>query len=217
MYNYKSVFETEKWCARKLNFMPNLFPGKLICFEGIDGSGKTTLLKAVQEELEKRGIVCYATKSPTDIMRETYYWKSFSESKSDERENIDPFGISILALGDRIIHQGNKIIPELQKGNYVLTDRYYLNQILYQACNEFVSFSKYILKPNLGVIVDAEPELSTKRIAEREEFERKDDQRAKWELRERYLELGRLNDYIVVSSSKMSVKEEVDVIMEEIL
>lgn len=213
-YNYRSVYNENKWKPHKLELVQHNLPGKLICFEGVDGCGKTSLLNIVKESLENRGITCYSTKSPTDILRQMEYWDLFSNSLKEDRENIDPFGLSILAIGDRIIHQGRNIVPELEKGHWVLSDRYILNQILYQSPDIFAQLSRYIIKPDLGIIVDIDPEISTSRIKSRDEIEREDDRNAKETLRNRYLILGSMNGYKTLNSANLTLTQEKEKVME---
>ena len=199
----------EPWKLQILDLKSHSFPGKLICFEGQDGSGKTSILEGVKIALERRGIACCSFLSPSKVLRQTEYWSTFGNALDNERGNIDPFGLSIMALGDRLIVQERYIKPALAQGMYVLMDRYILNQVLYQSCDAFAQLSKYIYRPDFGFIVDVDPAIAFQRITQRSETENEEDTKAKTELRNRYIALGTYNGYRIINTDYSDVSSSV--------
>lgn len=110
----------------------NVSLGKFYVIEGIDGSGKTVVSRLVSERLN-----LYLTREPT---------MKFVLS-DDELENLYKFSL------DRYIHNRDIIIPKLQEGISVITDRYYLSSICYQSNGKYFTDieSKFIREISVPV------------------------------------------------------------------
>jgi len=139
--------------------------GRLISFEGIDGTGKSTQIVLLANQLEKRGFTVIVSREPTDgvygkKIRELYNDRS-SVTKEEELE---------LFLKDRQEHVENLIIPSLQQGKLVLTDRYYLSTAAYQGAagmnvEEILTRNEaFAPPPDLAIIIEMPPEESVRRI-----------------------------------------------------
>lgn len=100
--------------------------GKLIVFEGIDGTGKSTQINKLRERLEERGISVVAGYEPTHGQ----WGKKLRESASSGRLPIEEE--VFLFLKDRQEHVQNVIAPALERGEWVLLDRYYFSMMAYQ-------------------------------------------------------------------------------------
>ena len=76
-------------------------------------------------------------------------------------------------MADRVQNLEEKILPALQKTKIVLCDRYHDSTIAYQGLNEkkreilFDFYSKFFLKPDLTLLIDASEENIQKRMKER--------------------------------------------------
>jgi dTMP kinase len=103
----------------------NSYEGNLVAIEGIDGSGTTTLVEMLQEEYESDEFIF--TKEPS----EQFYGQAVRERLSSEYNPTpaDFYGF----LADRYQHCENVIIPALEEGKTVVTDRYDLSTYAYQA------------------------------------------------------------------------------------
>ncbi|MDO8459657.1 MAG: dTMP kinase [Nanoarchaeota archaeon] len=129
--------------------------GLFIAFEGIDGSGKTTQLKRFVEYL------FYKDKHNHIILtREPY-----KETKIRKllREGTDPLSqaslIANLFINDRKQHVEELILPSLEKGFHVVTDRYKLSTIAYQSAQgmdvaELIRKHVNLPVPNMTFIMD---------------------------------------------------------------
>lgn len=101
--------------------------GKLIAFEGIDGTGKSTQLKLLATFLRQRGQLVLETKEPTDGPVGQQIRALFHNRKSlSLDEELELF------IEDRRMHVLQHILPALEQGAFVLTDRYYYSTAAYQ-------------------------------------------------------------------------------------
>src|SRR5262245_13872659 len=113
--------DQEPWCPLRLDLQRHNYPGKLIVFEGIDGSGKTTLINALSSYLKDRGQDHIIIKTPSEDLRATWVWKAyFDQTLGISRDEVNVFGLSIMAFGDRLVHQSYVTEPALRAGKWVL-------------------------------------------------------------------------------------------------
>ena len=101
--------------------------GLLIAFEGIDGTGKSTQLPLLADWLRGQGCAVVETREPTDgpYGREIRALYRDRSRVSRERE------LELFVL-DRRQHVTECILPALEQGRIVLTDRYYFSTAAYQ-------------------------------------------------------------------------------------
>ena len=101
--------------------------GLLIAFEGIDGTGKSTQLPLLADWLRGQGCAVVETREPTDgpYGREIRALYRDRSRVSRERE------LELFVL-DRRQHVTECILPALEQGRIVLTDRYYFSPAAYQ-------------------------------------------------------------------------------------
>ncbi len=142
-------------------------PGLFICFEGIDGSGKTTHSHLIVERLRTLGYDAVYTTEPTrwsepgKRLRESFFEPTRLPVKDEFR----------LFLEDRIFHVKSEVIPLLNDGKIVVTDRYYFSSVAYQGARGLDW--QYILKenekiaiaPNLVIFLDVPVDVALDRIA----------------------------------------------------
>jgi len=102
-------------------------PGLLVALEGLDGSGKSTLLKSLAQALRNQGLRVYTTFEPTQGE-----WGQKIREHLATKSKISPQALAELFLRDRREHVAGEILPKLEKGFLVLTDRYYLSTLAYQ-------------------------------------------------------------------------------------
>ena len=140
--------------------------GFLIAFEGIDGTGKSTQLQLLADDLKEMGCSVQVTREPTNgpygkRIRELYVDRSLC-SPEEELE---------LFLLDRRQHVREFIVPHLNAGHVVLTDRYYYSTAAYQGAagmniDEIFLKNNFAPKPNLVILLTMDPEISISRIQE---------------------------------------------------
>jgi dTMP kinase len=150
--------------------MKNLMKKKFfIAIEGIDGSGKSTQIKLLKDNFESAGYKVYTTFEPTDSEIGKIIRNIFSN-----RMEADHRTIAALFVADRLHHLLNTtdgIIKKLKEGYTVITDRYYFSSYAYHSVHVDMDWviasnsqSAKLLKPDLNIYIDIDPEISMKRI-----------------------------------------------------
>jgi len=141
-----------------------------ITFEGGEGAGKSTVAKIVKKKLEQNGQPVFLTREPggTNL--------KFSEDVRKiimKHEDIDPITELLLFEAARREHITKKIIPNLKKGNLVISDRFADSTIVYQGivkkigekiatcANDIAVGDNY---PDLVFIFDIDPKIGFARI-----------------------------------------------------
>lgn len=144
--------------------------GIFIAFEGIDGSGKSTQVVLLKERLQREGVGCYTTLEPT--------WSpvgSLIHQIMAGRIRMDNRAIAALFAADRLDHLLNDvdgIVAKLSGGMHVITDRYYFSSYAYHSVDMPMDWvikinepSSRLLRPDVTVFVDIDPEIALERIA----------------------------------------------------
>lgn len=144
----------------------------LITLEGIDGSGKTSVWSALQEEFPKAVFTC----EPTD----SWYGDAVRRSVSDDE--ADPLAELFLYTADHAAHLSSTIVPALDAGKVVISDRYIDSRYAYQATSlsarfdDALSFvesvhAPWTRYPDLTVFFDLDPETGASRTDSSDKFE----------------------------------------------
>lgn len=101
--------------------------GKLVAIEGIDGAGKSTQARLLAEVLERYGLPVVLTREPTDgVYGARIRSAAASGTRLPASEELELFG------KDRAEHVDGVILPALESGKWVVTDRYFLSTAAYQ-------------------------------------------------------------------------------------
>ncbi|HSW96619.1 MAG TPA: dTMP kinase [Candidatus Saccharimonadales bacterium] len=155
-----------------IDFKKNPYSGKLIAIEGIDGSGKTTQAQLLCEKLGARGIAANCTKEPTDEPT----GKMIRQVLSGEI-HMPPVALQYLFNADRAVHQ-EQFIKQLEKGEYIITDRYFWSSVAYAIADlteiddyyltvfSLLSFYNRFLIPDSTFYLRVTPKIGTDRIEE---------------------------------------------------
>jgi dTMP kinase len=100
-----------------------------VTFEGIEGSGKTTQIQRLRKVLKARGLSCLVTREPggTAIGRQI---RAILLDRRNKR--IQPKTELFLYLADRCQHVAEKIEPALNRGDWVICDRFWDATLVYQ-------------------------------------------------------------------------------------
>ncbi len=103
--------------------------GKLITFEGIDGCGKTTQLRLLERVLTSRNTPFVSTREPggTDLGMTIR-----AALLNVSRQKVEPLAELLLYSADRAQHVREVVIPNLEAGKLVLSDRFYDATVAYQ-------------------------------------------------------------------------------------
>ena len=148
--------------------------GRLITLEGSEGVGKSTNLDVVCKFLEEKRIRFTVTREPggTEIaerIRELLL--------SETTEIMDGLTELLLMFAARNQHLTRKILPELDQGLWVVSDRFTDASYAYQAFGRSIAIEKVDtlrrlvqdgFNPDLTLLLDVEPDVSRGRISDRE-------------------------------------------------
>ena len=148
--------------------------GRLITLEGSEGVGKSTNLDVVCKFLEEKRIRFTVTREPggTEIaerIRELLL--------SETNEIMDGLTELLLMFAARNQHLTRKILPELDQGLWVVSDRFTDASYAYQAFGRSIAIEKVDtlrrlvqdgFNPDLTLLLDVEPDVSRDRISDRE-------------------------------------------------
>jgi len=146
----------------------NPYPGKFIVIEGLDGSGQSTEAELLTEFLRKRGDKVLKTKEPT---LNSQAGKEIKQILNKKRK-ISPKKLQELFAEDRKEHLKNLIIPALQQGKIVISDRYFFSSFAYgQASgldlNWLIKINNKFLLPDITFFLDVKPKICLERIRKR--------------------------------------------------
>ncbi|MEM5879368.1 MAG: dTMP kinase [Candidatus Aenigmatarchaeota archaeon] len=196
--------------------------GVFIVLEGIDGSGKSSQSKLLFDFLQKNKIPAILTHEPTDgdigsLLTNKYL-------KEVDLPLVDAF----LFAADREEHLKKIVIPALEQGKIVISDRYYHSTLAYQQAQglelEFLlELNKKFIKPDLTIIIDLEPEIAVERIEK--DKNRKMEDRKKFEkveflkkVRKNFLELKEIlkDERIVVIDGNKTKEEVFEAVLSEV-
>ena len=144
--------------------------GMFITFEGIEGCGKSTQARMLKEFLIKKGKRVFLTREPggpkiAEEIREMLL--------SVANKEMLPQTEVLLYMASRSQHTGEWIIPELEKGKIVISDRYYDSTFAYQGAARKIDgklidtirrYATFGLIPKITFLVDLPEEIGLSRI-----------------------------------------------------
>jgi dTMP kinase len=148
--------------------------GLFITFEGIEGCGKSTQAKLLREYLEKKGYSVFLTREPggpkiSEEIRDILL--------STKNEEMLPETEVLLYMASRSQHTGEWIIPALEKGKMVISDRYYDSTLAYQGAarkidikliDTITKFATFEIEPDITFLVDLPAEIGLSRISKKD-------------------------------------------------
>ncbi len=209
---------------RKLHMQKNKTRGYLITFCGLDGCGKTTMLQRLAEELEKRREV-FVTKQPTDFVRNSDIFRTYMDCP--DHSTYDYRSLSLMAASDRIQHVSKVIVPEMEKGKIVLSDRYFYSCLANLHARGFekdrwiYEIAQSVIKPDIAFFFDVPVNTAISRVRSRPaEKDRYIDTKLQYRLRDKYREICRANGGVLISTQQppeetyLKIIDEVKKVME---
>ena len=151
--------------------------GVFVCFEGGEGTGKSTQARALAAHLEQHGYHPLLTFEPGDT----------AVGKELRRIVLDPATGELshrtevlLYAADKAEHVDTVVLPALERGQVVITDRYVDSLLAYQGggraldlgdVERVARWATRDLRPHLTVVLDLEPEHGLSRFDERDRIE----------------------------------------------
>lgn len=144
--------------------------GYFITLEGGEGSGKSSVIKLIVERLQKEGYQVLQTREPGGV-------KIAEEIRNiildKDNTSMDGKTEALLYAASRRQHLVEKVIPALEKGMIVISDRYIDSSLVYQGVARGIGIQEVYemnlfaidkILPNLTLILDIEPEIGLQRI-----------------------------------------------------
>ena len=183
---------------------------KFITLEGIEGSGKTSSLKSITDLLDKKNISYIVTREPGG----SSIGKELRAILLNPDTEISPEVELMLMLSDRKDHVEKIILPNLEKGYWVISDRFMDSSIAYQGGGRqldkklIISFTDYLNlpQPDLTLLFDLPVEISLSRVKARGELDRFEKEELEFHkrIRNTYLDLAKNNSnrIKIIDSSK---------------
>lgn len=167
--------------------------GFFICVEGLDGCGKTTQTKLLASRLKAEYDAVY-TAEPT----QGSVGRFIKEYCLDVKQRGSSVVESLLFAADRSEHVEKEIIPALNAGKLVVSDRYLYSSLAYQGAagvdlDWIRQINEHAIKPSLAVFIDVQPETVVQRLKpNRSVMEDLETQRRVREVYLRFVENGEL-------------------------
>lgn len=152
--------------------------GKFITVEGTEGVGKSTNVALIEKLLKARGIDVIVTREPggtplAEELRETLL--------ANRDENFSPLAELLVIFAARAQHLNQVILPAIQKGTWVLSDRFTDATFAYQgygrglpidSIEKLEQLVQNGFSPNVTVLLDIDVETGLKRARARGELDR---------------------------------------------
>jgi len=151
--------------------------GVFISLEGPEGAGKTSVLEALLPQLKEMGYELLTTREPGGVaisekIREVILDKSHTQM--DSKTEL------LLYIASRRQHLAEKVLPALERGTWVLQDRFIDSSVAYQGYGRGLAvddvewlnqFATDGLKPDLTLYFDIDVKEGLARIARDQERE----------------------------------------------
>ncbi len=201
--------------------------GKFITLEGIDGAGKSTHLRWIARFLRGRGIRVKVTREPGG----TPAGEQVRRLVLAGRERLHAETETLLMFAARREHLARVITPALERGVWVVCDRFTDATYAYQSGGSGVSWEKVAtleqwvhsgLQPDLTVLFDVSPATGRSRTGRKNKLDRFERERDAYfgRVRDAYLrraraEPGRIR-VLDAQASLAQVKKELEKVLSTI-
>lgn len=153
-------------------------PGKFITFEGIDGAGKSTQISGVIQHLRSANVSVVQTREPGGtVLGEKLRSIVLNDDMHLETE-------ALIMFAARREHLAQLIMPALERGDWVVSDRFSDATYAYQVGGRGLSAEKFLqletwvhpgLQPDITFLFDLDPKIAAQRLAgngeQRDRFE----------------------------------------------
>jgi len=147
--------------------------GKFITVEGVEGAGKTTVIEFIKGQLAAANIPCIVSREPggtpiAESIRDIFLGK--------HDEIMCPDTELLLMFAGRAQHISQVILPALQRGQWVLCDRFSDASFAYQGggrgvplshIRELAEWVQGDLQPDITLLLDLPIEVSFERMISR--------------------------------------------------
>jgi len=139
--------------------------GLFVVFEGADGTGKSTQVSATAQALQRAGHEVLTTREPggSDVA------EALRSLVLDPATNVDDMTETLLFAAARADHMAKTILPALDAGKIVLSDRFVGSSIAYQSAGRGISqqvvteineYATGAVSPELTIVLDLDTGLA---------------------------------------------------------
>lgn len=144
--------------------------GTFISIEGLDGCGKTSIISLVTQQLKSDGFEVVSTKEPAGSTIATRVRDILFDK---ETKNMDYITETLLYAACRSQHLHDFIIPNLNEGKIVISDRFVDSSYVYQGIarnlglDQVMAINSLVVKdhmPDLTIYIDMAPEKCLARL-----------------------------------------------------
>jgi len=138
--------------------------GAFICIEGLDGCGKTTQAKLLVKRMRKSHNAVY-TAEPSHGKIGAFIRKSCLYGEKRLSSVVE----ALLFAADRLEHVENEVLPALNQGRLVVSDRYIYSSIAYQGAaglslKWIEKINEHALRPDFAIFIDVDPKIVMQRL-----------------------------------------------------
>ena len=187
--------------------------GLFVCFEGGEGGGKSTQSRLLKDWLESEGHTVVLTFEPGDTTVGKELRRIVLSPETGDLSNRTEV---LLYAADKAEHVDTVVLPALERGEVVITDRYVDSALAYQGAGrteelagvEAVQrWATRDLRPHLTVLLDVEPAAGLGRFEERDRIEG-ESLEFHQRVRQGFLDLaGRDPGHYLVLDARLSIDE----------
>jgi dTMP kinase len=138
--------------------------GAFICIEGLDGCGKTTQAKLLVKKMRKSHNAVY-TAEPSRGKIGAFIRKSCLYGEKRLSSVVE----ALLFAADRLEHVENEVLPALNQGRLVVSDRYIYSSLAYQGAaglslKWIEKINEHALRPDFAIFIDVDPKIVMQRL-----------------------------------------------------
>jgi len=144
--------------------------GRFVAIEGPNGVGKTTVATLLAERLRATLTAdAYLTTEPSDTPLGRLLCKA--------ETTLTGRALALAVAADRHAHIEGEIIPQLDAGRWVISDRYVQSSLVLQridglCLDEIWLYNRFVLPPTVSIYLTEDPEVIRQRLASRTRLSR---------------------------------------------
>lgn len=181
--------------------------GLFVALEGGEGAGKSTQVRALAQWLTDRGHEVVPTREPGGTAVGAAVRGIVLDPATGD---LSPRTEALLYAADRAEHVDTVVLPALERGAVVVTDRYVDSTLAYQGAgrdlgaadlDRLVRWATRGLRPDLTVLLDVDPATGSSRLCGRDRLEAEPPQFHQ-RVRQRFLDLAKADPatYLVLDA-----------------
>jgi dTMP kinase len=138
--------------------------GLFVSVDGPSGVGKSTTVRVLAQLLRDQGRVVHETAEPSD--------GPIGQLARELTETVHGLALACLYAADRYHHLTHEVLPHLEAGEAVITDRYIPSALVMQQLDGVDPDYLWRInaragKPHLAVLLDADPVVVAERLRDR--------------------------------------------------